>query len=134
MRSSSILTRIAEDKRLQQSIVAQLDERTVSQVRLWVQGVLHRRLFLRDDYHTALVETITSLAARGGVVFLGRGANLMTNVWLGFPFMMVVCLGALHSVDRRWRPALWAVMVLGAWGLFWECRCPTLRTAAGRNR
>jgi cytidylate kinase len=77
LQDQSLVSRIAEDKRLQQSLVAQLDERTVSQVRLWVQGVLHRRLFLRDDYHTALVEVITSLAARGGVVFLGRGANLI---------------------------------------------------------
>jgi len=77
LHDQSLVTRIAEDKRLKQSLVAQLDERTVSQVHLWVQGVLHRRLFLRDDYHTALVEVITSLAARGSVVFLGRGANLI---------------------------------------------------------
>ena len=27
-------------------------------------------------------------------------ANLVTNVWLGFPFMMVVCLGALTSIPK----------------------------------
>lgn len=27
-------------------------------------------------------------------------ANVTTNTWLGFPFMMVVCLGALQSVPR----------------------------------
>jgi ABC-type sugar transport system permease subunit len=27
-------------------------------------------------------------------------ANLSTNVWLGFPFMMVVCLGALTSIPK----------------------------------
>ncbi|MBK8012959.1 MAG: sugar ABC transporter permease [Deltaproteobacteria bacterium] len=27
-------------------------------------------------------------------------ANLVTNVWLGFPFMMVVCLGALSSIPK----------------------------------
>ncbi|MDP8257789.1 MAG: extracellular solute-binding protein [Candidatus Alcyoniella australis] len=27
-------------------------------------------------------------------------ANLCTNTWLGFPFMMVVCLGALESIPR----------------------------------
>lgn len=27
-------------------------------------------------------------------------ANLMTNVWLGFPFMMIVCLGALTSIPK----------------------------------
>jgi arabinogalactan oligomer/maltooligosaccharide transport system permease protein len=27
-------------------------------------------------------------------------ANLVTNTWLGFPFMMVVCLGALQAIPR----------------------------------
>ena len=27
-------------------------------------------------------------------------ANLVTNTWLGFPFMMVVTLGALQSIPR----------------------------------
>jgi ABC-type sugar transport system permease subunit len=27
-------------------------------------------------------------------------ANVVTNTWLGFPFMMVVCLGALQSIPR----------------------------------
>jgi cytidylate kinase len=58
-------------------VVSQLDERTVSQAQLWVQGVLRQRIFLRDEYHTALVGVVTKLAARGDVVFLGRGANLI---------------------------------------------------------
>ena len=64
-------------------------------------------------------------------------ANVVTNTWLGFPFMMVVALGALESVPRdlyeaaevdgasRWqrftqitlphlRPAMAPAMVLGA--------------------
>ncbi len=64
-------------------------------------------------------------------------ANLVTNTWLGFPFMMVVALGALQSVPReleevarlegatRWqrfrhvewpfvRPALVPAMLLGS--------------------
>jgi arabinogalactan oligomer/maltooligosaccharide transport system permease protein len=32
-----------------------------------------------------------------GTAFL---ANLITNAWLGFPFMMVVCLGALTSIPK----------------------------------
>lgn len=77
LQDQSLVERIAADERLEKAIVAQLDEKTVSQTRLWVQGVLHNRLFLKDDYHTALVKTISNLAARGGVVFLGRGANLI---------------------------------------------------------
>jgi arabinogalactan oligomer/maltooligosaccharide transport system permease protein len=64
-------------------------------------------------------------------------ANLMTNCWLGFPFMMVVCLGALQSIPRelyeaadvdgasRWqkfrritlpllKPALFPAIILGS--------------------
>lgn len=64
------------------------------------------------------------------------GANLMTNVWLGFPFMMVVSLGALQSIPAdlyeaadidgasRWqqfrritlpllKPALFPAVILG---------------------
>lgn len=77
LQDQSLITTIAEDRDLERSLVAQLDEQTVSQARLWVQGTLQRRLFLRDDFHQALVRVITTLAARGGVVFLGRGANLI---------------------------------------------------------
>ncbi|MBT6492019.1 MAG: sugar ABC transporter permease, partial [Deltaproteobacteria bacterium] len=28
-------------------------------------------------------------------------ANVCTNAWLGFPFMMVVCLGALQSIPKE---------------------------------
>jgi len=64
-------------------------------------------------------------------------ANLTTNVWLGFPFMMVICLGALQSIPgdlyeaaevdgaSRWqqfrnitlpllKPALFPAVILGA--------------------
>jgi cytidylate kinase len=77
LQDQSLVDRIARDANLEKAVVAQLDERTVSQTQLWIQGVLHNRLFLRDDYHTALVKTISNLAARGSVVFLGRGANLI---------------------------------------------------------
>jgi cytidylate kinase len=77
LHDQSLVDRIARDRNLEQAIVAQMDEQTVSQARLWVQGVLNQRLFLKDDYHRALVKTVTTLAARGGVIFLGRGANLI---------------------------------------------------------
>lgn len=77
LQDQSLVDRIARDRKLEQALVAQMDEQTVGQVRLWVQGVLNQRLFLKDDYHRALVQAVTTLAARGGVVFLGRGANLI---------------------------------------------------------
>ena len=77
LHDQSLVDRIAHDRDLERSVVARLDEKTVSQVKLWVQGVLEQRMFLTDDYHRALVRVVTSLAARGDVVFLGRGANLI---------------------------------------------------------
>lgn len=53
-------------------------------------------------------------------------ANVATNVWLGFPFMMVVTLGALAAVPRE---VLEAAEVDGAtrWQRFWLVTFPLLR-------
>ena len=77
LQDRSLIEQIVRDRRLHESVVASLDEKTLGQVQLWVQGVLQKRILLRDDIHTALVETVTALAARGSVVFLGRGANII---------------------------------------------------------
>lgn len=72
-----IIERIAQDAHLSRDIVAQLDERVVSGIDAWVRGMLNQRMFVQDDYHYELVKTIHTLAAHGGVVILGRGANLI---------------------------------------------------------
>ena len=41
------------------------------------RGVLNQRIFLKDEYHPALVGIVTTAGGRGNVVFLGRGANLI---------------------------------------------------------
>lgn len=55
-------------------------------------------------------------------------ANLATNVWLGFPFMMVVTLGALTSIPKE---VLEAAEVDGAtrWQRFWLVTMPLLKPA-----
>jgi ABC-type sugar transport system permease subunit/maltose-binding protein MalE len=52
-------------------------------------------------------------------------ANLLTNVWLGFPFMMVVTIGAFTSVPRE---VLEAAEVDGAtrWQRLWRVTVPML--------
>jgi len=77
LQDHSLVDRIARDRNLEKSVVAQLDEHAVSQAELWIKGVLNRRIFMKDEYHTALVNVVTKLAAGGDVVFLGRGANLI---------------------------------------------------------
>ena len=53
-------------------------------------------------------------------------ANVATNVWLGFPFMMVVTLGALTAIPKE---VLEAAEVDGAtrWQRFWGVTMPLLR-------
>jgi arabinogalactan oligomer / maltooligosaccharide transport system permease protein len=53
-------------------------------------------------------------------------ANVATNVWLGFPFMMVVVMGALTSIPKD---VLEAAEVDGAtrWQSFWLVTLPLLR-------
>ena len=77
LQDQSLMEKIAQDKNLSQSLLAQLDETGINQADLWVRGVLNQRIFLRDQFHGALAQTVSRLAALGGAVFLGRGANLI---------------------------------------------------------
>lgn len=81
-------------------------------------GLIHA---LNDLLGTSL-EPI-SMFARFSTAF---GANLATNVWLGFPFMMVVTLGALTAVPQD---VLEAADVDGAtrWQRLWRVTLPMIR-------
>ena len=57
-------------------------------------------------------------------------ANVVTNTWLGFPFMMVVALGALESIPRDMTEAA-EVDGASAWQRFWHITVPHLRPALG---
>lgn len=55
-------------------------------------------------------------------------ANVCTNAWLGFPFMMVVCLGALQSIPRDLYEAA-DVDGAGRWQKFRHVTLPLLLPA-----
>lgn len=55
-------------------------------------------------------------------------ANVTTNTWLGFPFMMVVCLGALQSIPRDMYEAA-SVDGAGRWDKFRHITLPLLKPA-----
>ncbi|MFH1436625.1 MAG: ABC transporter permease subunit, partial [Pseudomonadota bacterium] len=55
-------------------------------------------------------------------------ANLVTNTWLGFPFMMVVTLGALQAIPRDIEESA-RVDGAGAWTIFWKIKFPLLKPA-----
>lgn len=53
-------------------------------------------------------------------------AAILTNVWLGFPFMMVVALGGLQSIPQELYEAA-DVDGASAWKKFWNVTAPLLR-------
>ncbi len=65
--------------------------------------------------------------ARFGTAFT---ANVATNVWLGFPFMMVVTLGALTAIPKDLYEAA-AVDGATAWQRFTRITLPLLRSSLG---
>ena len=73
----SLIDYIARNKHVEREVIDHLDEHVRSEIDLWVEGMLKGRLFMRDDYHISLVRAIRTLAAHGGVVFIGRGANIV---------------------------------------------------------
>lgn len=54
--------------------------------------------------------------------------NLATNVWLGFPFMMIIALGALQSIPKELYEAS-AIDGSTKWQSFWNVTVPLLRPA-----
>jgi len=60
----------------------------------------------------------------------GFSANVITNTWLGFPFMMVVALGALETIPRELYEAA-SVDGASAWQRFRHITLPHLRPALG---
>ncbi|MBK9032005.1 MAG: sugar ABC transporter permease [Myxococcales bacterium] len=57
-------------------------------------------------------------------------ANVATNTWLGFPFMMVVALGALESIPKELEEAA-EVDGASSWQRFREITLPHLKPALG---
>jgi ABC-type sugar transport system permease subunit len=71
---------------------------------------------------------VVSMFDRAGAPVLAFYSVLMTNIWLGWPFMMVVATGALQSIP----PDLYeAADVDGAtrWEQFWAITVPLIRPA-----
>lgn len=65
---------------------------------------------------------------RAGAPVLAFYALLITNVWLGWPFMMVVATGALQSIPLDLYEAA-DVDGANAWDQFWSITVPLIRPA-----
>jgi len=87
------------------------------------KGMFHRQLGAVNAILKAVGAEPVAWFSKFATAF---AANVATNVWLGFPFMMVVTLGALASIPRE---VLEAAEVDGAtrWQRFWLVTFPLLR-------
>jgi len=76
-------------------------------------------LLLSKVLHGAPVEWLTD-------PFNAFAAAILTNVWLGFPFMMVIALGGLQSIPGELYEAA-DVDGASAWTQFWSITAPLLK-------
>ena len=83
---------------------------------------------LLNAFHGAAIAAPPSIVGLGSLFPLSFYAVLITNVWLGWPFMMAIATGALQSIPRELYEA---AVVDGAsgWGSFWRITVPLLRPA-----
>ncbi|MBN1944601.1 MAG: sugar ABC transporter permease [Bradymonadales bacterium] len=97
----------------------------------YITALIWRGLF---DHNDGAVNQALALIGLGKIDWLGGSffsafsANLITNCWLGFPFMMVVSLGALQSIPADLYEA---AEVDGAtrWQMFKRITLPLLKPA-----
>jgi arabinogalactan oligomer/maltooligosaccharide transport system permease protein len=92
-------------------------------------NLLLRQLGLPGDTRWLLeTQPIVNLPQIGLVLPLSFIAVLIANVWLGWPFMMVIATGALQSIPKELYEA---ANVDGAtsWQQFWRITLPLIRPA-----
>jgi arabinogalactan oligomer/maltooligosaccharide transport system permease protein len=87
------------------------------------KGMFHRQLGAINAVITALGGEPVAWFSRFSTAFT---ANVMTNVWLGFPFMMVVTIGALTAIPKDLYEAA-AVDGASAWQRFRSITLPLLK-------
>jgi arabinogalactan oligomer/maltooligosaccharide transport system permease protein len=92
-------------------------------------NLLLQELGLRGDIRWLLeTDPIVNLPQIGLVLPLSFFAVLIANVWLGWPFMMVIATGALQSIPTELYEAA-DVDGATSWEKFWKITLPLIRPA-----
>jgi arabinogalactan oligomer/maltooligosaccharide transport system permease protein len=91
------------------------------------KGMFHKQFGAVNAVLAALGGAPVNWFARFSTAF---AANVATNVWLGFPFMMVVTLGALTAIPKDLYEAA-EVDGASKWQQFWTITVPMLRPSLG---
>jgi ABC-type sugar transport system permease subunit len=91
---------------------------------IW-RGMFHKQFGAVNGFLEMLGLEPVSWFTQAHTAFL---ANLATNVWLGFPFMMIIALGALQSIPKELYEAS-AIDGSSRWQSFWNVTFPLLKPA-----
>jgi ABC-type sugar transport system permease subunit len=91
---------------------------------IW-KGMFHQQFGAINAFYSSIGLTKVQWFSHFSTAFT---ANLVTNTWLGFPFMMVVSLGALQSIPGDLYEAA-DVDGANGWQKFWYITMPLLKPA-----
>ncbi len=76
---AEIVDQIAQDEGVSRDLVAGLDERVQNVIERYVIDGFRHRQFEESDYVRGVTRVVTTLARRGRVVLLGRGASAIVD-------------------------------------------------------
>jgi cytidylate kinase len=87
-----IVDHITAQSGIRQRMVESLDERSQSELDLWVEGLVHQRYVNASDYLKSLIPIIGSVAELGEIIIVGRGANFILGPARGIHVRVVAPL------------------------------------------
>jgi cytidylate kinase len=99
---SEIVDQIAQDEGVSRDLVAGLDERVQNAIERYVIDGFRHHQFEENDYIRCVTRVVTTLARRGRVVLLGRGAPAIVDP--------AHALRVLVAAPKAWRAARLAEM------------------------
>ncbi|HOE96857.1 MAG TPA: cytidylate kinase-like family protein [Candidatus Sumerlaeota bacterium] len=76
---SQLIDEVARDLKVQRSLIETLDETTRGAIELMLESQVRGRQIEPGDYLRALYRVIQTIAIKGGVVLLGRGARFIVR-------------------------------------------------------
>jgi ABC-type sugar transport system permease subunit len=86
-------------------------------------GMLNRNLGIINEVFNTEVYWLSD-------VFWSKVAIILVNLWLGYPYMMLICSGALQAIPSEVYEAA-SVDGASAWQKFWNITLPLLLVAVG---
>jgi len=98
-----IIDYIATHHDVHRRMLELLDEHTISSIKLWAEGIVHRQHVDQGDFMRFLSNTVRGIHVHGGAVILGRGANFLLADARAFRVQLVAPLAErvkIHMVER----------------------------------